>query len=123
MNWASAISFSGSVELRASAAGLLRFAAFARSEVIARKMSAKPAVSSIQTVVTCSQENQQVFVLNGIRDHERHVHNLATKPTSMQDWSISRLSPSTEHYLPCLRLALNENGGAPLPLASHSDRK
>ncbi len=57
----------------------------------------KPAVSSIQTVDVLSQEeNQQVFVLNGIQTMSGYVYNLGNELESVQCRGlvdIVRLSP------------------------------
>ena len=70
-----------------------------------------------------SQENQQVFVLNGIQTMSGYVYNLGNELTSMQGLvDIVRLSPSgTETFAMLDAFRANENGSAPLPLAAHSD--
>lgn len=70
-----------------------------------------------------SQENQQVFVLNGIQTMSGYVYNLGNELTSMQGLvDIVRLSPlGTETFAMLDAFRANENGGAPLPLAAHSD--
>lgn len=70
-----------------------------------------------------SQENQQVFVLNGIQIMSGYVYNLGNELTSMQELvDIVRLSPlGTETFAMLDAFRTNENGGAPLPLAEHSD--
>lgn len=71
-----------------------------------------------------SQENQQVFVLNGIQTMSGYVYNLGNELTSMQGLvDIVRLSPSGSKRAFAMLDAFraNENGSAPLPLAAHSD--
>ncbi|EAA7282876.1 U32 family peptidase [Salmonella enterica] len=70
-----------------------------------------------------SQENQQVFVLNGIQTMSGYVYNIGNELTSMQGLvDIVRLSPlGTETFAMLDAFRANENGGAPLPLAAHSD--
>jgi len=70
-----------------------------------------------------SQENQQVFVLNGIQTMSGYVYNLGNELTSMQGIvDIVRLSPMGKETLAMLdAFRANEAGNAPLPLASHSD--
>ena len=70
-----------------------------------------------------SQENQQVFVLNGIQTMSGYVYNLGNELTSMQGLvDIVRLSPlGTETFAMLDAFRANENGSAPLPLAAHSD--
>jgi collagenase-like PrtC family protease len=69
-----------------------------------------------------SQENQQVFVLNGIQTMSGYVYNLGNELTSMQGLvDIVRLSPlGTETFAMLDAFRANENGSA-LPLAAHSD--
>ncbi|GKW42082.1 U32 family peptidase [Pectobacterium parvum] len=70
-----------------------------------------------------SQENQQVFVLNGIQTQSGYCYNLGNELTSMQDLvDIVRLSPndiSTPAMLDKFRA--NEQGNAPLTLENQSD--
>lgn len=50
-----------------------------------------------------SQENQQVFVLNGIQTMSGYVYNLGNELTSMQGLvDIVRLSPRAAKHSPCL---------------------
>ncbi len=70
-----------------------------------------------------SQEDQQVFVLNGIQTMSGYVYNLGNELTSMQGLvDVVRLSPmGNETFAMLEAFKGNENGGAPLPLASNSD--
>ncbi|WP_273969853.1 U32 family peptidase [Cedecea neteri] len=70
-----------------------------------------------------SQEQQQVFVLNGIQTMSGYVYNLGNELTSMKGLvDIVRLSPMGLGTLDILNaFRANENGGAPLPLANRSD--
>lgn len=72
---------------------------------------------------TCSRENQQVFVLNGIQTMSGYVYNLGNELTSMQGLvDIVRLSPlDTGTFAMMDAFRANENGASPLPLAAHSD--
>ena len=70
-----------------------------------------------------SQENQQVFVLNGIQTMSGYVYNLGNELRSMQGLvDMVRLSPSGPETLATLdAFRANENGDAPLPLTASSD--
>lgn len=70
-----------------------------------------------------SQEQQQVFVLNGIQTMSGYVYNLGNELTSMKGLvDIVRLSPMGLGTLDILNaFRANENGSAPLPLAKRSD--
>ncbi|SUX37568.1 putative protease [Cedecea davisae] len=70
-----------------------------------------------------SQEQQQVFVLNGIQTMSGYVYNLGNELASMQGLvDIVRLSPMGIGTLDVLdAFRANENGSAPLPLAARSD--
>lgn len=70
-----------------------------------------------------SQENQQVFVLNGIQTMSGYVYNLGNELTSMNGVvDIVRLSPmGPETFAMLDAFKANETGNAPLPLAAHSD--
>ncbi|WP_279048848.1 U32 family peptidase [Cedecea davisae] len=70
-----------------------------------------------------SQEQQQVFVLNGIQTMSGYVYNLGNELASMQGLvDIVRLSPMGVGTLDVLdAFRANENGSAPLPLAARSD--
>ncbi|SEL50827.1 Collagenase-like protease, PrtC family [Kosakonia sacchari] len=70
-----------------------------------------------------SQENQQVFVLNGIQTMSGYVYNLGNELVSMKDVvDIVRLSPmGPETFAMLDAFKANETGSAPLPLTSHSD--
>lgn len=70
-----------------------------------------------------SQEQQQVFVLNGIQTMSGYVYNLGNELTSMKGLvDIVRLSPMGLGTLDILNaFRANENGSAPLPLANRSD--
>ncbi|WP_432759333.1 U32 family peptidase [Citrobacter amalonaticus] len=70
-----------------------------------------------------SQENQQVFVLNGIQTMSGYIYNLGNELTSMQGLvDIVRLSPlGTETFAMLDAFRANETGRAPLPLTAHSD--
>lgn len=70
-----------------------------------------------------SQENQQVFVLNGIQTMSGYVYNLGNELTSMQGLvDVVRLSPQgTDTFAMLDAFRANENGAAPLPLTANSD--
>lgn len=70
-----------------------------------------------------SQENQQVFVLNGIQTMSGYVYNLCNELTSMQGLvDIVRLSPMGNDTFAMLdAFRANEQGAAPLALAVNSD--
>ncbi|MHA0981862.1 U32 family peptidase [Kosakonia cowanii] len=70
-----------------------------------------------------SQEDQQVFVLNGIQTMSGYVYNLGNELTSMQGLvDVVRLSPmGSETFTMLEAFKANETGSAPLPLASNSD--
>lgn len=70
-----------------------------------------------------SQENQQVFVLNGIQTMSGYVYNLGNELASMQGLvDIVRLSPMGLETLEILKaFRANESGAAPLPLTAQSD--
>lgn len=70
-----------------------------------------------------SQENQQVFVLNGIQTQSGYCYNLGNELTSMQGLvDIVRLSPQGTDTLTMLeRFRANEHGQAPLALAQNAD--
>ena len=70
-----------------------------------------------------SQENQQVFVLNGIQTMSGYVYNLGNELTSMHGLvDMVRLSPmGNETFAMLDAFRANENGGAPLPLTANSD--
>lgn len=70
-----------------------------------------------------SQEDQQVFVLNGIQTMSGYVYNLGNELTSMQGLvDVVRLSPmGSETFAMLEAFKGNETGAAPLPLASNSD--
>ena len=70
-----------------------------------------------------SQENQQVFVLNGIQTMSGYVYNLGNELASMQGLvDVVRLSPQgTDTFTMLDAFRANENGAAPLPLTANSD--
>ncbi len=70
-----------------------------------------------------SQENQQVFVLNGIQTMSGYVYNLGNEQASMKGLvDMVRLSPMGLETLDMLEtFRANENGSAPLQLTSRSD--
>ncbi|MCT4703142.1 U32 family peptidase [Enterobacteriaceae bacterium H20N1] len=70
-----------------------------------------------------SQENQQVFVLNGIQTMSGYVYNLGNELASMKGLvDMVRLSPMGMETLQVLEtFRANENGSTPLKLTSHSD--
>lgn len=70
-----------------------------------------------------SQENQQVFVLNGIQTMSGYVYNLGNELASMQGLvDMVRLSPlGTETFAMIDAFRANENGASPLSLEAHSD--
>jgi len=70
-----------------------------------------------------SQENQQVFVLNGIQTQSGYCYNLGNELTSMQGLvDIVRLSPETIGTLATLEaFRTNERGLHPLTLTDKAD--
>ena len=70
-----------------------------------------------------SQEDQQVFVLNGIQTMSGYVYNLGNELTAMQGLvDMVRLSPSGPETLALIdAFRTNESGAAPLPLTANSD--
>lgn len=70
-----------------------------------------------------SQENQQVFVLNGIQTQSGYCYNLGNELASMQGLvDIVRLSPQGIDTLAMIdRFRANEQGQAPLALAHNAD--
>ncbi|WP_426446098.1 U32 family peptidase [Siccibacter colletis] len=70
-----------------------------------------------------SQEDQQVFVLNGIQTMSGYVYNLGNELTAMQGLvDMVRLSPSGPETLALIdAFRANESGAAPLPLTANSD--
>ena len=70
-----------------------------------------------------SQENQQVFVLNGIQTMSVFVYNLGNDLKSMAGIvDMVRLSPMGEETFTMLEaFRANEKGDVPLQLAAHSD--
>jgi collagenase-like PrtC family protease len=67
-----------------------------------------------------SQENQQVFVLNGIQTMSGYVYNLGNELTSMHGLvDMVRLSPmGNETFAMLEAFRANENGAAPLALTA-----
>lgn len=70
-----------------------------------------------------SQENQQVFVLNGIQTMSGYCYNLGNELSGMQELvDIVRLSPQGMETLAMLeQFRANENAGQPLALTNDSD--
>lgn len=70
-----------------------------------------------------SQENQQVFVLNGIQTMSGYCYNLANDQKSMQGMvDILRLFPQDIDTLPLIdRFRANQQGQAPLMMAQRND--
>ncbi|WP_192457668.1 U32 family peptidase [Musicola keenii] len=70
-----------------------------------------------------SQENQHVFVLNGIQTQSGYCYNLGNELTSMQGLvDIVRLSPQGFDTLQMLdRFRANEQGGHPLTLENQAE--
>ncbi|MBP2168451.1 collagenase-like PrtC family protease [Erwinia toletana] len=70
-----------------------------------------------------SQENQQVFVLNGIQTMSGYCYNLANDQVSMQGMvDILRLSPESVETLALIdRFRANQRGMAPLMMAQRND--
>lgn len=70
-----------------------------------------------------SQEQQQVFVLNGIQTMSGYCYNLGNELSSMQGLvDIVRLSPQSEETLTLVdRFRANEQGAQPLALADKAD--
>ena len=69
-----------------------------------------------------SQEQQQVFILNGIQTLSGYCYNLGNELESMKDLvDIVRVSPESEHSLEILsQFKANENGLAPIAIADKS---
>ena len=69
-----------------------------------------------------SQEQQQVFILNGIQTLSGYCYNLGNELESMIDLvDIVRVSPENEHSLEILsQFKANENGLAPIAIADKS---
>ncbi|WP_409310285.1 U32 family peptidase [Pectobacterium sp. B1J-3] len=70
-----------------------------------------------------SQENQQVFVLNGIQTQSGYCYNLGNELASMRDLvDIVRLSPEGIDTLGMLdKFRANEQGQSPLALTNQAD--
>ncbi len=70
-----------------------------------------------------SQENQQVFVLNGIQTLSGYCYNLGNDLSGMRDLvDIVRLSPESTDTLDVLeQFRANEHGEAPLSLVNNAD--
>lgn len=70
-----------------------------------------------------SQENQQVFVLNGIQTMSGYIYNLGNELTSMKGLvDIVRFSPTGAETLKMIdTFRANEEGAAPLSLTANSD--
>lgn len=70
-----------------------------------------------------SQENQQVFVLNGIQTMSGYVYNLGNELAAMQGLvDMVRLSPMGMETLEMIdAFRANESGAAPLPLTASRD--
>lgn len=70
-----------------------------------------------------SQENQQVFVLNGIQTQSGYCYNLGNDQTSMADLvDIIRLSPESDAIFDTLQqFRQNEEGQHPLTTIHHHD--
>jgi len=70
-----------------------------------------------------SQENQQVFVLNGIQTMSGYCYNLGNDLASMSGLvDIVRVSPEDQQTLTVIdRFRANENGGSPLMVAQRND--
>ncbi|OWF79512.1 U32 family peptidase [Yersinia rohdei] len=70
-----------------------------------------------------SQENQQVFILNGIQTQSGYCYNLGNSLTSMQGLvDIVRLSPQSKETLAVIdQFRANESGLKPLTLADKAD--
>ncbi|MDR7343533.1 collagenase-like PrtC family protease [Pantoea alhagi] len=70
-----------------------------------------------------SQEDQQVFVLNGIQTMSGYCYNLGNDLTSMHGLvDVVRLSPEDKQTLALIdRFRANEEGAAPLMMAQRND--
>lgn len=70
-----------------------------------------------------SQENQQVFVLNGIQTQSGYCYNLGNELMSMQGLvDIVRLSPESQDTLKVLEaFRANECGLTPVSLTNKAD--
>lgn len=69
-----------------------------------------------------SQEQQQVFILNGLQTQSGYCYNLGNDLTSMKDLvDIVRISPESTKSLEVLaQFKANEKGDEPLLIADHS---
>ncbi|MEA1063394.1 U32 family peptidase [Apirhabdus apintestini] len=70
-----------------------------------------------------SQEQQQVFTLNGVQTMSGYIYNLGNELTSMQGLvDIVRISPQGKESLAVIdAFRANEAGQAPLPLTAQSE--
>ncbi|RJT43607.1 U32 family peptidase [Rahnella woolbedingensis] len=95
----------------------------ARSENRAKDECETCCISYPQGRKMLSQENQQVFVLNGIQTQSGYCYNLGNELVSMQGLvDIVRLSPETQDTLTTLEaFRNNERGLLPLTLTDKAD--
>lgn len=95
----------------------------ARSEDRAKDECETCCIKYPQGRVMRSQEQQQVFVLNGIQTMSGYCYNLGNELTGMQGLvDIVRLSPQgTETLALVERFRANEQGTQPLPLTDRAD--
>lgn len=95
----------------------------ARSEDRAKDECETCCISYPQGRRVLSQENQQVFVLNGIQTQSGYCYNLINDLPSMQGLvDIVRLSPQDIGTLSEIdRFRANEQGAAPQPLSTGAD--
>nr|WP_113865813.1 U32 family peptidase [Brenneria salicis]NMN92791.1 collagenase-like PrtC family protease [Brenneria salicis ATCC 15712 = DSM 30166]RBP63769.1 collagenase-like PrtC family protease [Brenneria salicis ATCC 15712 = DSM 30166]RLM31053.1 U32 family peptidase [Brenneria salicis ATCC 15712 = DSM 30166] len=95
----------------------------ARSENRAKDECETCCINYPQGRKVLSQENQPVFVLNGIQTQSGYCYNLGNDLTSMRDLvDIVRLSPDGMDTLTMLdKFRANERGESPLTLTNQAD--
>lgn len=95
----------------------------ARSENRAKDACETCCINYPQGRRVLSQENQQVFVLNGIQTMSGYCYNLGNELKSMQGLvDIVRISPKSAETLSMVaRFKANENGEAPLVLEKEQE--
>lgn len=95
----------------------------ARSENLAKDECETCCIKYPQGRAMLSQENQQVFVLNGIQTQSGYCYNLGNELASMRGLvDIVRLSPQSLDTLTMVdSFRANEQGHAPLTLTQNAD--
>ncbi|MCW2257399.1 collagenase-like PrtC family protease [Providencia alcalifaciens] len=94
----------------------------ARSENRAKDDCETCCINYPQGRTVFSQEQQQVFTLNGLQTQSGYCYNLGNDLTSMKDLvDIVRISPeSTESLKVLTQFKANEKGDVPLAISDHS---